>query len=128
MTMTTIYTDGIYRVDRDDKHVLHIMCRTETLGEVHHLGRDREAEQEELARAWASAMAMKESLSNCRGAMQSMRDQIDQMKGMFPDDDGAIERSCEDHDHADEEAGEILERVRTKIRAPRSEEDSGPSL
>jgi hypothetical protein len=48
------------------------------------------------------------ALRACRGAMNAMRAQIDQMSGMFPDDDGTIAAACQDHDDADAMATKAL--------------------
>jgi len=50
-------------------------------------------------------------LRDARGTMSSMRTQIDQMSGMFDDEDGAIEQACEDHDDLDAGIGFVLKGI-----------------
>ena len=49
-----------------------------------------------------------EALRDTVGAMQAMREQIEQMRGMFPDADGTIAEACDAHDDAAQSAREAL--------------------
>jgi hypothetical protein len=49
------------------------------------------------------------ALKECLAAMESMRTQIEQMKGLFDDADGAIAGACRDHEAADSFAISVLE-------------------
>lgn len=48
------------------------------------------------------------ALSACLGAMDAMRTQIEQMRGMFKDSDGRIAQACADHFEAAQLAGAAL--------------------
>lgn len=64
--------------------------------------RQRDAAQAEAnARLIAAAPDLLDALRECISAMLSMRDQIEQMAGMFYDDDSAIAQACKDHNDAD---------------------------
>ena len=49
--------------------------------------------------------AEQEALAIASGAIDSLRTQIEQMKGMFPDDDGAIASALRDADDAERAIG-----------------------
>jgi hypothetical protein len=49
------------------------------------------------------------ALKECLAAMESMRTQIEQMRGLFDDADGAIAGACRDHEAADSFARSVLE-------------------
>ncbi len=48
------------------------------------------------------------ALVHCLAAMDAMRTQIDQMRGMFKDEDGRIAQACADHFEAAQLAGAAL--------------------
>ncbi len=48
------------------------------------------------------------ALKECLAAMESMRTQIEQMRGLFADADGAIAGACRDHEAADAFARSVL--------------------
>lgn len=81
-------------------------------------------QQENVERALhEQALDAAEALEWCLGAMDSMATQIEQMKGLFNDDDGAIERSLEEHVEAEAKARQALARLRRPSQAPVCEPD-----
>lgn len=59
-----------------------------------------------------TAPHMVRALRECLGAMQAMRDQIEQMRGMFDDADETIEGACQSHDETDAVVHALLHRTR----------------
>ncbi|TDF54500.1 hypothetical protein [Cupriavidus sp. L7L] len=58
-------------------------------------------------------MELAEALNDSVGAIGAMRDQIDQMKGMFPDDDGTIAEALKAGEDAVSKATQVLESAAT---------------
>jgi hypothetical protein len=67
----------------------------------------------------ATTPAMATLLRDAQGAMQSLRHQVDQMSGMFPDEDGTIQEACDAHDETSEAIREVLDGLRpVPVKAP----------
>jgi hypothetical protein len=63
----------------------------------------------QVASEAADAVTADETIRELRAAMSGLEEQIDQMKGMFDDEDGAIERALDDAAYADEVAKAFAE-------------------
>lgn len=53
-----------------------------------------------VIRAAAKVGTMDKALHDMTGAADALRTQVEQMRGMFDDDDGTIADACEAHDEA----------------------------
>jgi hypothetical protein len=91
--------DGDYLIDADCELIL----------------RNWEATQEEMD-AIVRCVNMHDpliaALRECRGAMQSMATQIEQMRGMFDDEDGAIESAIDDYNCASKVSFRVLREMK----------------
>lgn len=56
--------------------------------------------EHELHRASSRVILLELTLTKVSTAMQGLRDQIEQMRGLFDDEDGAIQTACMGHDQA----------------------------
>jgi hypothetical protein len=62
----------------------------------------------ELDRVGQRANFFERTLKELLNTMSDMREQIEQMRGLFDDEDGAIQAACTEHDKASKMIGQVL--------------------